>query len=528
VAAAYDAKRAAWAIRLSGPAAEEAARSPNQNIALQARIQTLGFIPPDSPSDGVFGTGTRTGVLAWQHAQNRPETSFISNADAVVLLGAAAAPASSEPPDPLADIRAKPFAKAEYHGQPLTIKYETLQVTLREETSQDPLECDPANGGILSLKDGSSLPTAECRAVLATISVEGKEVLTATVIRLEPESNIEWLNIKAAIRRIDPSTPLPQVLITGFSGGAHCCTSTAVATTGTAEAWQFIGLEHIDGDEGFNFLDPNHDGNNVLVDSADGFSYHFSSYAGSFRPTRIRRLTGTALLDVTKEPAYRNFLLRELRDMERISVRYGISEPNGYLAGWVAQKALVGQLDDAWRTMLTTYDPRSTWGLEACTLDEPVWVKLPGYSAPSCPEGEEVNYPFPKSLALHLVGLGYMTPQQSARLGFDTADVAAQRAAATARYEEQILRGWFVINRDGHCILSHDPQSPAAMIEADRRGGLEDTVNVLGSDDDQAPVIVRVSEPRANGLFSMITFYRGRARCDSSRQQKQEELNRLK
>jgi hypothetical protein len=178
--------------------------------------------------------------------------------------------------------------------------------------------------------------------------------------------------------------------------------------------------------------------------------------------------------------------------------------------------------------MVATHDRRSTWGLEACTLDERVWVKLPGYSAPSCPEGEEVNYPFPKSLALYLVEQGYMTREEGARLGFDTADVAAQRAAATARYEQQILRGWFVINRAGHCILSHEPQSPAAMIEADRRGGLEDTVNVLDSDDDQAPIIVRVAKPQANGLFSVVTFYRGRARCDASRQQKQEELNRLK
>jgi hypothetical protein len=57
---------------------------------------------------------------------------------------------------------------------------------------------------------------------------------------------------------------------------------------------------------------------------------------------------------------------------------------------------------------------------------------------------------------------------------------------------------------------------------------LEDTVNVLNSDNDQAPIIVRVAEPRANGLLSVITFYRGRGRCEASQQQKQEELDRLK
>ena len=89
VTASYDRQRVAWASKLSGPAAEEAARAPEMNIAAQGKLQALGHIPKDTTADGVFGTGTRTGLLTWQHATGRPETGFFSDADAKVLLGSA-------------------------------------------------------------------------------------------------------------------------------------------------------------------------------------------------------------------------------------------------------------------------------------------------------------------------------------------------------------------------------------------------------------------------------------------------------
>jgi hypothetical protein len=47
------------------------------------------------------------------------------------------------------------------------------------------------------------------------------------------------------------------------------------------------------------------------------------------------------------------------------------SEPNGYLAAWVAQKAVVGQFSRAWKTMLATYDKHATtWD---CAIDRDAW-----------------------------------------------------------------------------------------------------------------------------------------------------------
>jgi hypothetical protein len=49
---------------LSGPAAEAAARAPEQNLVLQGKLQSVGSIPKDGSIDGVFATGTRTAVLS--------------------------------------------------------------------------------------------------------------------------------------------------------------------------------------------------------------------------------------------------------------------------------------------------------------------------------------------------------------------------------------------------------------------------------------------------------------------------------
>lgn len=38
-------------------------------------------------------------------------------------------------------------------------------------------------------------------------------------------------------------------------------------------------------------------------------------------------------------------------------------EVNGILAGYVAQKALLGEYQQGWEFMLANYDPTSDWGL---------------------------------------------------------------------------------------------------------------------------------------------------------------------
>ena len=520
VAAAYDAERIAMARRLSGPAVEEAARAPDRNIALQAKLQSLGYLPKDATIDDVFGIGTRVAIMAWQNATGRPATYFLSNADAAVLLGDAS---PSAPVDPLAKLRGKPFANADYRGQPLALEYKNLQVSVEAEKSQAPEVCGTPNGGILSL--GSAQDTKSCRAVIAKVTVDGKEAARAQLALLDADEDAEKLAIKVAIRRLDNATALPQVVISGYSGGAHCCTTTAVATAGSDGTWKFVSLGGIDGDGGFSFLDLDHNGSSVLVAVDETFNYEFASYAGSVDPTLIRRFADGALHGATKEPQYRGFLLEELRTMEREDASG--SERNGYLAGWIAQKALVGQFEEGWPAVVRSYDRHSTLGLDGCAVDKSVWTKNQ-YGSLDCPEGQQVQRTFPEALALQLADLGYVTPEQITKVGFDLASVEAQRTKATALYAQRMADGWFVITNAGNCALSSRVQSPADMITGDRARGLEDIVNVLESGDDGKPVAVRVGEPEANGLLSTMTFYRGAAKCESTRQSQKNQLDNLR
>ena len=78
----YLSQRALWLSRLTGPAVEEANRPIGEQLALQQRLQELGFLLTTAEVDGVYGPATRAAISAWQIAQARPATGFLSNADA--------------------------------------------------------------------------------------------------------------------------------------------------------------------------------------------------------------------------------------------------------------------------------------------------------------------------------------------------------------------------------------------------------------------------------------------------------------
>ena len=71
--------------RLTGPAAEEAARPLEAHTVLQANLKALGFLPSDSVVDGVYGPATRTAIIQWQQSRGRALTGFLGNSDAALL-----------------------------------------------------------------------------------------------------------------------------------------------------------------------------------------------------------------------------------------------------------------------------------------------------------------------------------------------------------------------------------------------------------------------------------------------------------
>ena len=180
--------------------------------------------------------------------------------------------------------------------------------------------------------------------------------------------------------------------------------SSEIATIDEAGNWHLIDGGRLDG-EGYEFQDLDGNGGLNLISVDNSFLYAFAPYAASNAPTRIKKVVGSELRDVTQLPQYRSFLRVQLQKMEANARTYGPEtlHSNGYLAGWVAQKALVGEFSEAWGIMLTSFDRKSDWTTLACARPLPL---------DQCPEAEQKVVAFPEALAAHLVTDGYITSEE--------------------------------------------------------------------------------------------------------------------
>lgn len=211
---------------------------------------------------------------------------------------------------------------------------------------------------------------------------------------------------QARVMRLDPKTSMPQVVMTAFTFGAHCCTITRIATVMGSGEWRVLDAAQLDGD-GYQFADLDNDGTQELISFDNSFLYAFESYAGSYAPTRIAKLTGSDLDDVTAEPKYRAFLRRKVQDMEADARKDpNLWHSNGFLGGWVAAKSLIGEVDDAWKRMLASYDRDSDWSLEECTT---------GQELDQCPKDKVRQQSFPEALKKLLESNDYPTPKGDKR-----------------------------------------------------------------------------------------------------------------
>ncbi|MGB3695501.1 MAG: hypothetical protein WA865_02120 [Spirulinaceae cyanobacterium] len=184
-----------------------------------------------------------------------------------------------------------------------------------------------------------------------------------------------------------------EVIVQTYSGGAHCCSKFSIYT------WQGDGFAaentgYLDGIGGeFKDLDGNGTKEFYALDNA--FFYAFSSYVGSFPPSMILSLENGQFVDVTQQfrqelkgQAWRMF--QTFRESQ--AQGYGA---NGILAGYVAQKILLGEFDQGWEFMLANYNRTSDWGLNI-------------YNDQGDVIGTYID--FPTALRAFLIDLGYLLP----------------------------------------------------------------------------------------------------------------------
>lgn len=230
-------------------------------------------------------------------------------------------------------------------------------------------------------------------------------VQNVSVLSLTGEEGWQkWPSALAQVVEMDPSNPYPEVVFSTYSGGAHCCNIVQIAlSSADGKSWRKIDAGSFNGDV-FGARDVDRDGRFEMVTRDNRFYYMFSSYAGSVAPTQIKALQNGKMVDVTREPRFRPFLLREHAEIRKwMGDITKAPEKNGFLAGYVAQSALVGDGAQAWKFMLKYYDRTAIAGLEDCVA---------GYDDQGKCKAAEIKYKdFPHALAGFLRRTGYLPAQ---------------------------------------------------------------------------------------------------------------------
>ena len=232
-----------------------------------------------------------------------------------------------------------------------------------------------------------------------------------------------------SIVNLDQSSPSPQVVFTYSWQGAHCCTVTKIATLRNDGTWAIVNGELM-GRGGYAFEHLASPGSIEMTSRDQAFYGTFAPDAETAAPVRIHKLVVDQIVDVTEEPEYREHLLEALARIEAAAKADDrLWHNNGFLAGWVAAKILVGQGQDAWPTMLKTYDRAPDFGPQEC---------LTGRATVSCPDDKRVRVDFPIALKAFLVEHGYIRdanlyPVPSRRLSERTNLFSASLSPAMSR-----------------------------------------------------------------------------------------------
>jgi hypothetical protein len=241
----------------------------------------------------------------------------------------------------------------------------------------------------LSTRPPSSGPaTADRSEPVLDVTAPG-----APPLRMVGEGDVPYVSVGAV--RLDPLVKGPQVLFMAFSGGAHCCNDVRFAELDGGR-WRVLHLGQWNGDVPDRLKDIDGDGRPDLEFRDDRYLYAFGCYACSYAPLQIIAVEGGKKKDVSKErrffPAHR----RELKVAE-VGCR---DHMNGVCAGYLAEAAILGRAQRAWRVMLDSYDKTSDWTL-------PTRCDVPRQDG-KCPEGHEHAFKtYPEALEWFLYDTGY-------------------------------------------------------------------------------------------------------------------------
>jgi hypothetical protein len=209
------------------------------------------------------------------------------------------------------------------------------------------------------------------------------------------ESDMTNPPVSVQIAEIDPANANPEVVVSFYTGGAHCCSDTKLLTSSKdGSRWRTIAVGEFDGGP-MLASDLTGDGRYVFQTRDNVFLYAFACYACSTAPLKILAVEDGEVKTVSAEPRFRP---AQEAYMKTLIAELPEDDVNGFLAGYVGEKILLGEGKQAWNLMLTHYDRGSDWGLDVCT--EPLDAQG------DCP-GKTERLSFPQALERMLNDNGY-------------------------------------------------------------------------------------------------------------------------
>ncbi len=262
------------------------------------------------------------------------------------------------------------------------------------EEGATPSTQEISQGGVkavLSYTEQKSEDGETMRAPIVTVFAGGEEVA-----KIEGE-DVGFADppVSLQIAELDPGNSQPEVVVSFYTGGAHCCSDTSVVTAkADGSSWTTVEVGEFDGSP-LLATDLNGDGRYEFATRDNAFLYTFGCYACSEAPLQVLAVESGAVKNVSSDPSFKPAHASYLKAMiENVPDE----EPNGFLAGYVGEKSLLGEGKAAWELMLNSYDKASDWGLEVCDkrLNEDG----------ECP-GQEVKLTFPEALQRMLKENGY-------------------------------------------------------------------------------------------------------------------------
>jgi peptidoglycan hydrolase-like protein with peptidoglycan-binding domain len=223
------------------------------------------------------------------------------------------------------------------------------------------------------------------------IQVEGQAVLTVE----DKDRQTQDAGVRAV--ELDPTNGLPEVLLTTFTGGAHCCTTLTIFTVRTDGSWARVDAGDYDGAPDFP-QDVDGDGRYEIVAPDNAFYYAFDCYACSYAPDKIERLDGDTLNDVSARPEFRKVFAQWLPPTWAYAWAEGAVSGNGFLPALVAASRRIGESEDAWTFLKAHYDKNNDTGIEGCSVP---------LGDNGCPPDKIVKRTYPEAVETFLREQGY-------------------------------------------------------------------------------------------------------------------------